>query len=362
MSLLKTPEVDTRRESGMTLIVFALATLAVTWTAWLGAAAWGYRAGSWLFAPGGPAFLLGVFAPALVALALTAHSEGRSGVRALLARIGKWKVSAGWYLFALGYMAAIKLAAALVHRIATGRRGQPAARDAQTRLRQQHDRHRAGGAAEGRSPLLSRGLRGGLGHGRHLVAGGRAAPVANAEGRCPPDARPGAALPRPGGPLEAFAGDTAPKRRMIPPEVIRSGRADPPQALLLMFVVLALACADRLTPSRAATVLRHSKAFLSGAPESQPVFDGVTSLRPGTGMRPADSRDPDTCIADFTYHWPADSRAPEGPRPELKASVVLRRFGNSWGVDDERSRALVPSWPQLPGSPNTLWPKAPTRP
>jgi membrane protease YdiL (CAAX protease family) len=65
-------------------------------------------------------FLVGVFAPALVALALTAQAEGRAGVTRLIARIGQWQVSARWYALALGYFAALKLAAALIHRIATG--------------------------------------------------------------------------------------------------------------------------------------------------------------------------------------------------------------------------------------------------
>lgn len=64
-------------------------------------------------------FLFGVFAPALVALALTAQAEGRTGVTRLLARIGHWQVGARWYAFAVGYFAVIKLAAALVHRIVT---------------------------------------------------------------------------------------------------------------------------------------------------------------------------------------------------------------------------------------------------
>lgn len=68
----------------------------------------------------GPLFLLGVFAPAIVALALTARADGRAGVWALLARIGRWRVGVGWYLFAAGYMVAIKLAVALVHRAVTG--------------------------------------------------------------------------------------------------------------------------------------------------------------------------------------------------------------------------------------------------
>lgn len=65
-------------------------------------------------------FYLGVFAPAFVAVALTARHEGRSGVGALLGRLIQWRAGLGWYVFALTYMAAIKLTAAMIHRLATG--------------------------------------------------------------------------------------------------------------------------------------------------------------------------------------------------------------------------------------------------
>lgn len=65
-------------------------------------------------------FLLGVFAPGLVALALTARTAGRAATVTLLGRIIEWRVSARWYVFAISYMAVIKLTVALVHRLATG--------------------------------------------------------------------------------------------------------------------------------------------------------------------------------------------------------------------------------------------------
>jgi hypothetical protein len=37
---------------------------------------------------------------------------------------------------------------------------------------------------------------------------------------------------------------------------------------------------------------------------------------------------------------------------ELTARVFLRRAPNGWAVDDERSKALVPTWPRLPAVPN----------
>ncbi len=65
-------------------------------------------------------FLPGTIAPALVALWLTWRGEGRAGLRALVERLLDSRVPWRWYLFALTYMAAIKLGVAVVHRIATG--------------------------------------------------------------------------------------------------------------------------------------------------------------------------------------------------------------------------------------------------
>lgn len=101
---------------------FAL-TYVVSWVAWIAAAAILRIATpqpSGFPALRGFLYLLGVFAPSLVALALTARADGRAGVLALLRRTLNGSVGARWYVFAVGYMAAIKLAAALVLRIATG--------------------------------------------------------------------------------------------------------------------------------------------------------------------------------------------------------------------------------------------------
>lgn len=102
------------------LVGFFVLTFAVTWIAWLASARLGSLAGGGLFGTGGPVFLLGVFAPALVALGLTWHDQGRDGVVSLLARVGRWRVDRRWYLIALGYMAATKLLAAVIARLVTG--------------------------------------------------------------------------------------------------------------------------------------------------------------------------------------------------------------------------------------------------
>jgi membrane protease YdiL (CAAX protease family) len=100
---------------------FALTFLA-TWTCYIAAVAWsgGHPPG----APLGPGVralvLLGTFAPSLVALGLTARAQGGSGVRALLGRLFEWQVGARWYVFAVSYMALIRLTAAVMHRLVTG--------------------------------------------------------------------------------------------------------------------------------------------------------------------------------------------------------------------------------------------------
>jgi hypothetical protein len=113
------------------------------------------------------------------------------------------------------------------------------------------------------------------------------------------------------------------------------------------FLLASAGCSDRMTPARAATILRHSKAFLSGAPESDPVLDSVSSV---TLEPAADGRESDACVAVFTYHWPASRGSGVSGQfaTPLTASAYLRRSGASWTVDDARTRTLIPSWPQLP--------------
>lgn len=113
-------QTDGRQVGRLAVVVYVLLTFAVTWTAWIVPATFVAPGDTGFFGIGGPVFLLGIFAPAFVALALTAYCEGRAGVALLLARIGRWQVGARWYLFAIGYMAATQLLAALIHRMAVG--------------------------------------------------------------------------------------------------------------------------------------------------------------------------------------------------------------------------------------------------
>jgi hypothetical protein len=105
------------------LLAFFSLTYAATWACWAAAAAVsrGSTSGdavrpslAWAL------FLLGTVAPSLVALALTERAGGRAATRALLGRVFLWDVAVRWYVFAVGYMLAIKLSAALVYRFVTG--------------------------------------------------------------------------------------------------------------------------------------------------------------------------------------------------------------------------------------------------
>jgi uncharacterized protein len=105
------------------LLKFFSLTYAVTWTCFIAAGALsgsGAETVPVLAGLRGYLFLLGTFAPAIVALWLAGRAGGREGALALLRRIPEWRVGVRWYVFAVGYLAALKFAVALVHRVATG--------------------------------------------------------------------------------------------------------------------------------------------------------------------------------------------------------------------------------------------------
>jgi membrane protease YdiL (CAAX protease family) len=105
-------------QAGRVGLFFAL-TFATAWTLWIAAAlvvpaeSMGAGARALIFLPG-------TFAPAIVALALTGRVDGVAGVRALLSRLLRWDVGARWYVFAVAYLATIKLLAAVAHRVLMG--------------------------------------------------------------------------------------------------------------------------------------------------------------------------------------------------------------------------------------------------
>lgn len=109
-------EPTVRVSSASSLFVFFALAFALMWICFFAVAFVPIPAGSPL---GGALILLGAFAPALAALAVTFRAEGRSGVIALLRRITRWSVAAKYYVFALGFMIAVKLTAAMIYRAST---------------------------------------------------------------------------------------------------------------------------------------------------------------------------------------------------------------------------------------------------
>lgn len=99
------------------LVRFFLLTYALMWACFFTVAGARIPASTPL---GALLLYLGIFAPSIVALLLTARSEGGAGVRALLRRLVQWRVGARWYVFALSYTVVVKLVVALIHRVATG--------------------------------------------------------------------------------------------------------------------------------------------------------------------------------------------------------------------------------------------------
>jgi len=114
----------TRNESLRRIGRFLIGTFASTWALWA-LVIWAYGRPEPSVAPpglgfGGPVFLLGVFAPGLVAVALTARDGGRDAVRTLLRRVVQWRVDVRFYACALLLMPLTKLAVAGLYRAWTG--------------------------------------------------------------------------------------------------------------------------------------------------------------------------------------------------------------------------------------------------
>jgi len=98
-------------------VPFFLLTFAVAWACWIPVVRGGISYHSPL---GAFLLLLGTFAPGLVATMLTARSQGNAGVRDLFGRIVRGPIAPRLVVFAVTWMAAIKLTAALIHRLAFG--------------------------------------------------------------------------------------------------------------------------------------------------------------------------------------------------------------------------------------------------
>ena len=100
------------------ILKFFALTFAATWTCFIAAVAISHGSASTdpRLALIRGLVLVGTFAPALVALMLTTGAGAISETKALLRRLFQWRVGARWYLFAVSYMAAVKLTVALAHR------------------------------------------------------------------------------------------------------------------------------------------------------------------------------------------------------------------------------------------------------
>ena len=109
----KSPEQQARSSLAASLFLFFALAFALMWILFFTVAFVPIAARSPLR---GGLILLGAFAPALAAVAVTFRTEGRASVIALLRRITEWRVAARYYVFALGFMVAIKLTAALIYR------------------------------------------------------------------------------------------------------------------------------------------------------------------------------------------------------------------------------------------------------
>lgn len=103
------------------LFKFFVLTYTVAWTCFLGASAISppseISLQSFLVHA---LYLFGTISPSLVAIGLTANEKGRSGVTVLLNPILNWNVGFRWYAFAVSYISAIKIAAAVLHRVIVG--------------------------------------------------------------------------------------------------------------------------------------------------------------------------------------------------------------------------------------------------
>lgn len=104
-------------------VKFFVLACAISWTCWLVAVKISHATQTPPPAVGvlrSGLLLAGAFGPALAAVLIAWHADGRRGFYALLAPVLRGRVGLRWYLFAIFYMPAIKLAVATTHRVASG--------------------------------------------------------------------------------------------------------------------------------------------------------------------------------------------------------------------------------------------------
>ncbi len=105
-----------RRRLWVDLLVFNAATFALTW-AIVGAYIWNAEAATRVFGPmqlGAPAFYVAVYAPSLIAVAVTAWRYGRAGLADLFASLVRVRARWVWIALSLLSFPALCLAPALV--------------------------------------------------------------------------------------------------------------------------------------------------------------------------------------------------------------------------------------------------------
>ena len=104
--------------SGHPLLAFFVLAYGISWSLWLPAVVAHFQNQSTL-ADGTLFFILGNFGPSLAALFLTAVSNGKVGVRALLGRLLHWRVGVLWYLIALYGFFALGLLSVMLFGVAS---------------------------------------------------------------------------------------------------------------------------------------------------------------------------------------------------------------------------------------------------
>lgn len=117
MTVDKSSTNEARASGGHWVVWFFLLTYAVTWSCFVAVACDVTPAKG---GAGQTVLLLGTIAPSLVALLLTWLAEGAGGTRPLLRGLARWRVGWGWYAFAFVFIAALKLLAAVLVRVALG--------------------------------------------------------------------------------------------------------------------------------------------------------------------------------------------------------------------------------------------------
>lgn len=98
------------------LAIFLVLAYAITWTCFITVAV----AVPARTLPGQALILTGAFSPALAALLVAWWRGGPGAVRRLLSALARWRVGLGWFAIAATFTVALKLAAAVVHRMTFG--------------------------------------------------------------------------------------------------------------------------------------------------------------------------------------------------------------------------------------------------